>query len=150
MKSKSAAPSCRTILRIIYEQSEVREAATASQPSEVAALLSDYVDADREHLIGLYVNARQQVIARQVISVGTLSASLVHPREVFKPAVMLNAAAVIVAHNHPSGQTSPSPEDRETTKRLQKAGELLGIPLLDHVIIGPGAEPFSFRAGGLL
>ena len=107
-------------------------------------------DADREHFCVAALDARRKVIGVQIVSVGTLSASLVHPREVFKPAILLNAAAVVVCHNHPSGDPSPSAEDRECTRRLQRAGELLGIPLADHVIIGAEASYFSFREGGIL
>ena len=107
-------------------------------------------DADREHFAVAVLNARRTVIGVQVVSVGTLSASLVHPREVFKPAILLNGAAIVVCHNHPSGDPAPSTEDREVTRRLVRAGELLGIPVADHVIIGEGETFFSFRERGLL
>lgn len=107
-------------------------------------------EADREHFVLVVLDARRRAVGVQVVSVGTLSASLVHPREVFKPAILLSAAAIVVAHNHPSGDCSPSSEDRDVTRRLQRAGELLGIPVADHVIIGAGEEFFSFREGGLL
>jgi len=78
----------------------------------------------------------------------------VHPREVFRAAILLNGAAIIVAHNHPSGDPTPSAEDREATRRIQRAGELLGIPMADHIIIGEGEGAglafFSFRESGLL
>jgi len=89
----------------------------------------------KEVFRGLYLNTRNKLIHDEVISIGTLNANLVHPREVFQPAVEFSAAAVIVAHNHPSGDAGPSTEDREVTKRLSDAGNLLGIELLDHVII---------------
>lgn len=79
------------------------------------------------------------------ISRGTLTASLVHPREVFGPAIRMGAAAIILAHNHPSGDTTPSEEDQTVTKRIHEAGMLLGVPLLDHVIIGAGGSYASFR-----
>lgn len=107
-------------------------------------------DADREHFAVAVLDARRKCIGVQIVSVGTLSASLVHPREVFKPAILLNGAAVVVCHNHPSGDPMPSTEDRKATRRLQRAGELLGIPLADHVVIGEGESFFSFREGGLL
>jgi DNA repair protein RadC len=106
---------------------------------------------EREHLIVFLLDARSQVKHFQVVSIGTLSASLVHPREVFRPAVVWGAAGIIVVHNHPSGDTSPSPDDRETTRRLARAGELLGIPLLDHIIIADGkTDFFSFKTAGVL
>jgi DNA repair protein RadC len=96
------------------------------------------------------IDARSCLIGVSQVSVGTISASLVHPREVFKPAILLNAAAVIVAHNHPSGNTTPSPEDRDATRRLVRAGELMGVPVLDHVIIGGALGFFSFKENGML
>ncbi|MDQ3927236.1 MAG: hypothetical protein M3272_09690, partial [Actinomycetota bacterium] len=83
-----------------------------------------------------------------LVSVGTLSASLVHPREVFKPAVRASAASVILAHNHPSGKVEPSQEDREVTRRIGEAAEVLGIEVLDHVIVGDGY--FSMKEHGML
>jgi DNA repair protein RadC len=85
----------------------------------------------------------------ETVSVGTLSSSLVHPREVFTPAISRGAAAVVAVHNHPSGDSSPSAEDREATRRLQRAGEVLGIPLADHVIVSESSF-FSFRESGIL
>ncbi|MEK7233834.1 MAG: DNA repair protein RadC [Elusimicrobiota bacterium] len=105
--------------------------------------------ARKEHFLVLCLNARRQLLRVETVSVGTLSASLVHPREVFSPAIENGAAAVVAVHNHPSGDTSPSAEDREATRRLQRAGELLGIPLADHVIVSESSF-FSFRESGLL
>lgn len=103
----------------------------------------------KEHLLAFYVNARSQLIHQETVSIGTLSASLVHPREVFSPAVAHCAAAVIVAHNHPSGDCTPSAEDKDATRRLARAGELLGIPLLDHLVVSATGF-FSFKDRGLL
>lgn len=125
------------------------DAPIVSCGSEAAKELENIKAADREHFVVLCLSARRRVIARETVSIGTLSASLVHPREVFKPAIMANAAAIIIAHNHPSGDFSPSAEDREATKRIMRAGEILGIPLLDHVIVST-AGYFSFREGGIL
>lgn len=105
--------------------------------------------ARKEHFLVLCLNARRQLLRIETVSVGTLSASLVHPREVFSPAISHGAAAVVAVHNHPSGDPSPSAEDREATRRLQRAGELLGIPLADHVIVSESSF-FSFRESGLL
>ncbi len=93
---------------------------------------------DREHFKCLYLNRKNQVISLETISIGGLANSLVHPREVFKPAVKRSAAAVILIHNHPSGDPTPSKEDINITKRLIESGKLLGIEVLDHVIIGDG------------
>ena len=105
--------------------------------------------AQKEHFLILCLNARRQLVHSETVSVGTLSASLVHPREVFFPAIAHSAAAVIAVHNHPSGDPTPSSEDRDVTRRLQRAGELLGIPLADHIIVSESGY-FSFREQGIL
>lgn len=104
---------------------------------------------DREQFKVILLNAKNHVIDVESISEGTLHAALVHPREVYKPAIKRSAYAVIVAHNHPSGDPSPSREDHEVTKRLIAAGEVLGIQMLDHLIVGDGVY-FSFREQGRL
>ncbi len=104
---------------------------------------------DREHFWRIDLDARSRVLGYEVVSVGTISASLVHPREVLKGAILNNAAGIIVAHNHPSGDTSPSAEDKDVTRRLQRAGELMGIPLLDHMVLADGGF-FSFKERGLI
>jgi DNA repair protein RadC len=97
------------------------------------------------------LDQKNKVIGIHTVSMGSLTASVVHPREVFKPAILSNAAAIILAHNHPSGQPQPSQEDRVLTVRLVTAGKLLGISILDHVIIGDGTSAyFSFADEGLL
>jgi len=88
-----------------------------------------------EKFLSLLLDGRQRVLREHVVSQGTLTASLVHPREVFRPALRESAAALILVHNHPSGDPTPSPEDREVTQRLVRAGELLGVRVLDHVIV---------------
>ncbi len=103
----------------------------------------------KEHFVALYLNARSQLIKYETVSIGTLSASLVHPREVFAPGIAHSAAAIVVAHNHPSGDTHPSAEDKDATRRLQRSGELLGIPLLDHLVVSDRSV-FSFKEAGLL
>ncbi len=108
---------------------------TLSRPEDVVPWLAEWRGARREHFVGFYLNARHQLLARTMISVGSLSASIVHPREVFVPAVAGSAAGVIVAHNHPSGDPEPSPEDLAVTRRLREAGDLLGIELLDHLVV---------------
>ena len=118
-----------------------------SGPRQVWDFLADLRSKTKEHFIALYVNARNRLIQRETVSIGTLTASLVHPREVFGPACERAAAGIIVAHNHPSGDAHPSPEDRAATSRLEKAGRILGIPLLDHVIIAREGF-YSFREQG--
>lgn len=106
-------------------------------------------DARRELFQVLLLDGKNRITRRVTVSEGTLNQSIVHPREVFAPAVRESAAAVIFVHNHPTGDPTPSKEDREITRRLQEAGELLGIRVLDHVIIGDGSY-YSFTESGLL
>lgn len=118
------------------------------RPEDLAGLLRDeFRGLDRERFMALYLDARHRVRALETVSTGSLNASLVHPREVFKPAIALSAAAVIVAHNHPSGDPRPSGDDLELTGRLDRCGELLGIALLDHLVVGD-ADITSIREYG--
>jgi len=89
----------------------------------------------REHFVAILLDGRHRPVAYQIVSVGTATASLVHPREVFQAAVGLGAVAIVLAHSHPSGDPTPSSEDREVTVRLARVGEILGIRVLDHVIV---------------
>jgi DNA repair protein RadC len=119
-------------------------------PQEVYELIKEHLqDADREQFIALFLDSRSAVIGMNTVSVGTLTESLVHPREVFKGAILANAASIIVAHNHPSGEHQPSEADLAVTTKLKESGRLLGIPLEDHVIIADDTY-FSFRQNGLL
>lgn len=103
----------------------------------------------REVFLVLQLNVKNDVIAEEIVSQGTINSSIVHPREVFQTAIKNGAAAIIVTHNHPSGDPSPSDEDIQVTKRLVETGKIIGIPLLDHVIIGRG-DCFSLKAHGML
>jgi DNA repair protein RadC len=120
-----------------------------SRPEDVVPWLAEWREARREHFVAFDLNARHQLIARRLVSVGSLSASIVHPREVFQPAVATSAAGIIVAHNHPSGDPEPSPEDVAVTRRLRDAGELLGIDLLDHLVVA-GRGYVSLKSRGCL
>ncbi len=120
-----------------------------SCPAETVALLAEIKDQRKEYFLCLYLNGRNQVIHKEVISIGSLSASIVHPREVFQVAVHHSAASIILAHNHPSGDVSPSKDDIELTGRLVKAGEIMGIEVLDHIIIGTG-DFLSLKERGLM
>ena len=110
-----------------------------STPEDAASLLLPlYQHRTVEHFGILALDARHAVIARRTVSIGTLNANLVHPREVFRAAMELRSAAVVVFHNHPSGSAEPSPEDLALTRRLVEVGRLVGIEVLDHVILGDG------------
>ena len=102
---------------------------------QALAQLHDIRDHKKEHFVALYLNARNELLHRETISVGTVNASIVHPRDVFAPALEHNATAIIVAHNHPSGNPEPSVEDIDVTARLKEAGKLLGIYIHSHIII---------------
>ena len=105
------------------------------KPKEIWEELKDLRDLKKEHFVIFYLDSRNQEIKREIISVGSLNANLVHPREVFEPAVRNLAAQIILAHNHPSGDPEPSEDDLEITKRLAEAGKILGIEVVDHIII---------------
>lgn len=111
---------------------------TINSAKDAAAQLVELRNAKKEHFVVLYLNARNQLVHKETISIGTLNANLVHPREVFKPAIEHLAASIIVAHNHPSGDPEPSAADLDLTERLIDAGKLLGIELADHIIITAG------------
>ena len=98
---------------------------------------------DREHFLVIGLDAKHAVTGINTVSIGSLTMSIVHPREVFKPLLLMNASAVLLAHNHPSGDPTPSQEDRALTRRLKEGGELLGITVLDHVVLG-GDRYYSF------
>ena len=126
-------------------ESRIRSSANAS------TILQTYLaDVDREHFVVLLLNQKNRVIGVHTVSVGSLTASIVHPRETFKAAILANAAAIICGHNHPSGDCQPSREDRAITQRLKEGGALLGINLLDHVIVGGEGRYFSFADENLL
>ena len=103
----------------------------------------------KEHLIGIYLNNRNKIIRKETVTIGTVDTSLIHPREIFMPAIESGAKSVIIVHNHPSGNPSPSKEDMLVTKRITSSGALLGIELIDHLIIG-GNDYVSFKDRGLL
>lgn len=139
VKGISAAKAA-TLLAAFALSGRILEAQQSGRPlietvEQAVAQIHDIRTHKREHFVALYLNARNELIHRENISVGTVNASIIHPRDVFAPAIENNATSVIVAHNHPSGDTTPSPEDREVTVRLKEAGQLLGISLLSHVVV---------------
>jgi DNA repair protein RadC len=115
----------------------------------LARAIYETLDADKEHFVLLVLNNKNRVNGFKVISTGSLTASLVHPREVWRAALHLCAAAVVFVHNHPSGDPAPSPEDQEITRRLKETGDMLGIRVLDHVVLSSDRF-FSFSDRGML
>lgn len=108
---------------------------TITRACDAVAQLQELRTVKKEHFVALYLNARNQLVHKETISIGTLNASLIHPREIFKPAIDHLAASIIVAHNHPSGDTEPSHDDLMVTKRITEAGKIMGVDLIDHIII---------------
>lgn len=118
-------------------------------PQDVWNLCLDIRASKKEHLVAFYLNTQNRIIGRELISVGTLDESMVHPREVFEPAVKLSAASIILSHNHPSGDSRPSEADNEVTVRLKTAASIMGIAISDHVIVADSGY-FSFKEKGML
>ncbi len=127
------------------KQSTVMRKTKLSSPTEVVEFFSAELNESKvEKFIAVLLNTKNEIINWDVISIGSLNASIVHPREVFNRAIKRSAASLIVVHNHPSGHIDPSREDINITKRLFEAGQLIGIPLIDHIIIGRD-KYYSFK-----
>ncbi|MBN1892326.1 MAG: JAB domain-containing protein [Clostridiales bacterium] len=132
-------------LREKYTVSELREALFSHMPQtgeciraavDAQQILKPYAAEEQEYFLLITLSAKHTVIKLHEVTKGILNRTLIHPREIFRRAIIDNAESVIVAHNHPSGNVEPSPEDREITRRLKEAGAIMGIPLLDHIIVG--------------
>ena len=124
-------------IKMIKESSFLYKNRRISSPKDVVELLRNFLEgADREQFITCCMDTKNQPTSINIVSVGTINSSLVHPREVFKNAILGNSSSIIVAHNHPSGDPLPSKEDIDITQRLKEAGKIIGIDLIDHVIIG--------------
>ena len=135
---------------LVRECSQQASTRTISGPVDVYQLMRERLeDADREIFAVLMLDTRNRIIGIHPVSIGSLSASVVCPRETFKAAILANAAAILCVHNHPSGDPEASPEDLAVTTRLKESGELLGIPVLDHVIVGHGTF-VSLKDRGML
>jgi DNA repair protein RadC len=143
-------------IKAVFETLTIREEIGSYLPSitrftaplQIFQVFSFLQYETKEYFITLHLDGKNRIICIDQVSVGSLNQSIVHPREVFKTALLSSAAAILLLHNHPSGDPAPSREDREITRRLKEAGELLGIRVLDHMIIGD--TYFSFTEGGLL
>lgn len=123
-------------VKLVREKSMLYKDRKIRSPHDSYELFRDFLgDVDREHFVVLCLDVKNQPTCIQTVHIGSLNSSIVHPREVLKPALLSNAASIIVAHNHPSGNSTPSPEDIDVTKRLEEACAILGISLLDHIIV---------------
>ncbi|KJR48416.1 DNA repair protein RadC [Desulfosporosinus sp. I2] len=136
-------------IQLVKEKSLAYGSKQINSPKDAALIAGEFlVGADREHFVVLCMDTKHNVNALNTVSVGTLNSSLVHPREVFKAAVLANSNSIILIHNHPSGDPTPSREDLEITKRLVEAGSILGIEVMDHVVIGDNGNYVSLKERG--
>ncbi len=143
----------------VYEVLSIKQVVTVREditnpflctPSAVAKLVQNEIaDDDREIFLVIALNSKNKVIAIHRCHIGSINRSIVHPREVYKAAILNNAASIVIGHQHPSGNTDPSTEDIEVTKRLKEAGKIIGIEVLDHLIVSP-TEYTSLREAGYM
>ncbi len=159
--TEETAEKPRTIrfrqIKAVYETLVVKESITDylktgtryTEPKQVFETFSFLMHETKEMFLTLHLDGKNRVICMDLVSIGTLNQSIVHPRSVFQTACLSNAAAVLCVHQHPTGDPSPSSEDISITRRLKEAGEIMGIRLLDHIIVGDG-EYLSFAERGLL
>lgn len=155
-----AAPKPKSIrfktIKAVYETLTVKEGigdylrpnTRYTSSSQVFDTFSFLQHETKEYFLALHLDGKNRIICIDMVSSGSLNQSIVHPRETFKTALLSSAAAIILMHNHPTGDPTPSPEDIEITKRLKEAGDILGIRILDHIIIG--STYYSFTERGLL
>ena len=144
-------------IKAVYEKLEVREDVAAylppdrryTSPEQISQLFSFLTTESKEYFFTLHLDGKNRILCVDCVSVGSLNQSIVHPRETYKTALLSSAAAIILVHNHPTGDPSPSSEDISITRRLKEAGDLLGIKVLDHVIVGNDGV-FSFVERGLV
>ncbi len=132
--------------RLINKKNESKE---ITHPKDIFNLLYDIKNNKKEYFIAFYLDSRNLLIKKEIISIGTLNASLVHPREIFEPAIRYLSAQIIIAHNHPSGNSNPSKEDILITKKLVSIGNMLDIKVIDHIIV-TNDEFYSFREHQLI
>ncbi|WP_337250844.1 JAB domain-containing protein [Clostridium intestinale] len=138
-------------IKMIRESSMLYGIRRINQPNDAVGIARRFLDdADREQLLVCSIDVKNQPTSIAVVSIGSINSSIVHPREVFKTAILSNAASIIVFHNHPSGDTTPSKEDINVTNRLKEAGKILGIEVLDHIIIGKNGNFHSIRESGVI
>lgn len=137
-------------VKLVREASKYYATRRINSPEDVSEIAGEFLkDADREILLVVCLNTKNEPTAIHAAAVGTLNNIDIHPREIFKAAILANSDKIILVHNHPSGDPNPSKSDMEITKRLKQVGEIIGIPVLDHVIIGNG-KLASLRALGVI
>ncbi len=141
--------SMTELLTMVKEKAQTYSIHRVTSAEDVYSLLHKYSTKDKEYFVTVTLDGRSKIIEKRVIHIGTLNQSLVHPREVFRPAIKDNAAGIIISHNHPSGTLEPSRADTQITQRLKEVAKLVGIELLDHVILSKEGY-YSFSDEGLL
>lgn len=133
-------------LKLVKESSVLYETRTISSPYDAFKLIKNFlINSDREKFVVACLDTKNQPVNISVVSIGSVNSSIVHPREVFKVAMLSNASKIICFHNHPSGNLKCSKEDENITNRLKECGEILGIELVDHIIVGDNDTYFSFK-----
>jgi DNA repair protein RadC len=154
--SSSNAKPVRKKFAPIYRVALVRESKVEVEqyviyaPANVAKIAFEmFKDTDREEMLVILLDTKNKVIGVNTVAVGILNSCLIHPANVFKPAILCNAASIILAHNHPSGDPTPSPDDRRVTQQIYEAGQILGIELLDHLVIGDNERFVSLKSSGV-
>lgn len=147
--NKNRTPSKRVdivSIKLVKESSVLYETRTISSPYDSYKLIKNFlIDSDREKFIVACLDTKNQPVNISVVSIGNVNSAIVHPREVFKVAMLSNASKIICFHNHPSGNLKCSKEDENITNRLKECGEILGIELVDHIIVGENDTYFSFK-----
>ncbi len=141
--------SMTQLLLMVKEETQRLNIKRITSAQNVYTLLHEYSTKEKEHFILITMDGSSKVIEKRVIHIGTLNQSLVHPREIFRPAILDNAAGIIISHNHPSGTLEASRADIQITQRLKEVAKLVGIELLDHVILSSQGF-YSFSDEGLL
>lgn len=133
-------------LKLVKESSVLYETRKISNPYDAYRLAKNFLaDSDGEKFVVICLDTKNQPVSIEIVSIGTINSAMVHPREVFKVAILSNASKIICFHNHPSGSTDFSKEYEVITNRLQKCGEILGIELVDHIVVGYDDKYFSFK-----
>lgn len=147
MEKKAQAKRVNVVsLKVVKESSVLYETRKISNPYDAYRLAKNFlINNDREKFVVACLDTKNQPVSIEVVSVGTVNSAIVHPREVFKTAVLTNASKIICFHNHPSGSINTSKEDETITERLRRSGEILGIELVDHIIVGDNDTYFSFK-----
>lgn len=136
-------------LKLLKEKSMEYNFTSVKNPINVVKLAKELIgEVDREYVLVLNLNTNLEPNSIEVCGIGSLSEAVIHPREIFKSAILSSASKIIMVHTHPSGHVEPSLEDIQTTMRIRKAGEILGIPLVDHLILGNDTNYFSFTEHG--